>query len=219
MLRIVLALLMARGALGMAGGSAQQDVGPRSMGGSNGLAADVVNVMDPEQIRRRREDEAEEEDAQEPEQIPGGGQDQVVEEATARTDQTPALADRMTAREAAAIAPHSRQMMRVEAVGSGVADMVLIPDVLTPVRYFGSPSQLIPEDREIITSMTGYSDAGFVTTTYRMQVTEVHTIRCTHAEWLISSRDVVGLGSRLVVRHFTLPREDVEVDADGGVVL
>ena len=148
---------------------------------------------------------------------PNNNKDQTAEVASTRADS--ALTDRMTAREAAATAQHPRQVMRIEAVGSSLADMVLIPDGLTPVRYFGRPSQLIPGSREIIASMTGYSDAGFITTTYRMNVEEVHTIRCTHAEWLIASREVVGLGNRLVVRHFTLPSEDIEVDEDGGVVL
>ena len=231
MFRMVLAAVLVRAAVGMAAGSEQLEVGPQDMGGSSGSAADVVYI-DPAQLRQRREDDEEEEEAQQPEQNPGRAPDQPRDAAIAR--RTPGmpreaaanhanaaslLADRMTAREAAAVAPHARQMMRVEAVGSGVADMVLIPDCLTPVRYFGQGSHLIPGDREIIASMTNYSDAGFVTTTYRMQVTEVHSIRSTHAEWLISSRDVVGLGSRLVVRHFTLPRENEEVDAEGAVVL
>ena len=222
MLRIVLALLLACGVLGMPGGSTQEDVGHNaggsggSGGGGIGGAAAVVDHMDPEQVRRRREDEGEEEDVQAPEQNPSITVEQIAEEPSAGGDA--ALADRMTAREAAAIAPHPRQMMRVEAVGSSLADMVLIPDHLTPPRYFGSPSNLIPGSREIITSMTGYSDAGFVTTTYRMFVEEVTSVRCTHAEWLIATRDVAGLGPRLVVRHFNMPREDVEMDEDGGVV-
>ena len=108
--------------------------------------------------------------------------------------------------------------MRVERVGSAVADMVLIPDRLTHLRDFPQPSRIVPAADEIITSMSGYSDAGFVTTTYRMKVVDVTTVRSTHAEWLISSREVVGLGSRLVVRHFNLPQEDGRY-SEGSVVL
>ena len=103
------------------------------------------------------------------------------------------------------MAPHGRQMMRLEAVGSEVADMVFVPETLTDMSSYVPPSTYTPGPREMVATMTGYSEAGFFTTTYRMTVDSVSSVRTTHAEWLIATRYVEGLGPRLVVRHFNLP--------------
>ena len=83
--------------------------------------------------------------------------------------------------------------------------MVCVPETLTDMTEYVPPSTITPGPREVIGSMTGYSAAGFTTTVYRMSVESVATYRTTHAEWLIATRMVEGLGNRLVVRHFNLP--------------
>ena len=61
------------------------------------------------------------------------------------------------------------------------------------------------EDDELVASVVTYSDAGFITTTYRMRVEEVDSVWMTHAEWLVDARRVQGCGRPHVVRHFDLP--------------
>ena len=196
--------LVLGGAWGMPGGSEQSHVDTEDAGGNSGGRGDTtVDAADPDQWQQRREDE-EDEDEQEHGNGPAGGETEDIEEDT-NTSVARVLALRMTAREAAGMAPHCRQMMRIEAVGAEIADMVLIPEMLTDMSAYVPPSRITPGPRELVASMTGNSEAGFTTTTYRMTVDSVSTVRTTHAEWFIATRRMEGLGPRLVVRHFTLP--------------